>query len=94
MTQVSTRYLQTFLEIKIKEKIPAKAVKVAAKADVRDPVRRSPIGERFKQLPSQIEDLGSSSSAKVANEFKASIEPELTETELEALLNEPVANML
>ena len=93
MTQVSTRYLQTFLETKVEEKSPAKTAKAATKVEVRVPARRSPIGEKFKQIPSQIQDSGSVSSAKAAVEDKASAEPELTESQVEALLNEPLADM-
>lgn len=94
LTQVSTRYLQTFLETKIEEKSPAKTAKAAVKVEVRVPVRRSPVGERFKQIPSQIQDSGSVSLAKAAVEDSASIEPELTETQLEALVSDPVADMI
>lgn len=93
LTQVSTCYLQTFLETKIEEKSPAKTAKAATKVEVRVPARRSPIGEKFKQIPSQIQDSSSVSSAKAAAEKDGSAEPELTETQLEALLNQPLANM-
>ena len=88
LTQVSTRYLQTFLAAKIQEKSPAKVSKVA----VRVPAQLTPIGEKFKQIPSQIQ--ASASSAKAAVEDRSSAEVELTEAELEALVNDPVANMM
>ncbi|KAF6227531.1 hypothetical protein HO173_012170 [Letharia columbiana] len=94
LTQVSTRYLQTFLETKIEEKSPAKTAKAAVRVEVRVPARRSPVGERFKQIPSQIQDSGSVSLAKAAVEDSASAEPELTETQLEALVSDPVADMI
>ena len=94
LTQVSTTYLQTFLETKIEEKSPSKTAKVANKVEVRVPARRSPIGEKFKQIPSQIQDSGSASSAKAAAEENTSAEPTLTETQLEALLDGPTANMI
>ena len=94
LTQVSTRYLQTFLETKIEEKSPAKRAKAATKVEVRVPARRSPIGEKIKQIPSQIQDSGSASLAKATAEDNASVEPELTEAQLEALLADPVADML
>ena len=90
LTQVSTRYLQTFLSAKIQEKSPAKVSSVS-KVMARVPARRSPIGEKFKQILSQIQ----ASSATAA---ESSPEAGMTEAELETLLNDPlydpVANMM
>ena len=94
LTQVSTRYLQISLETKIEQKSPAKTAKAAVKVEVRVPARRSPVGERFKQILSQIQDSGSVSLAKAAVEDSASAEPELTETQLEALVSDPVVDMI
>ena len=73
---------------------PAQVTKTAKKVAVRAQVTRSPIGEKFKQISSQVQDSGSASSAKASAEANASAEPELTEAELEALMNDPVAGML
>ena len=73
---------------------PANVTKTAKKVAVRVPVRRSPIGEKFRQISSQLQDSGSASLAKAAAEVNASAEPELTEAQLEALMNDPVADML
>ena len=48
LTQVSTCFLQTFLETKIGEKSPAKTAKAATKVEIQVPARRSPIGKKFK----------------------------------------------
>lgn len=94
LTQASTRYLQTFLETKIEEKSPAQTAKAATEVEVRVPAQRSPIGEIFKQIPSQIQHSGSALSAKAAVEDNTSPEPKLTESQLEALLDDPLANMI
>ena len=91
LTQVGTSYLQTFIQTKVEEKVPATS---ARRVEIRVPARRSPIGEKFKQLSSQIPDSGSASSAKTAVEENTSAEPELTEAQLEKLLNDPGANMV
>ena len=97
LTQVSTSYLQTFLQVKIEEMNPAKVAKTATTAKKvagRAPLRRSPIGEKFMQLSSQLQDSGSASLTKAAAEAKASAEPEFTEAQLEALMEDPVADMM
>ena len=94
LTQVSIRYLQTFLEAKIEEKSPSMVAKATKKVGLRQPVLRSPMGEKFKQIPSQIQNSGSVSSTKATAEDNTSAEPELTEAQLEALLNDPVADMV
>ena len=90
LTPVSTRYLLTFLETKIEEKSPAKTAKAANKVEVRIPARRSPIGEKFKQIPSQIQDSGSAPPPKAAVEGNASAEPELTELSLKPFSMTPL----
>ena len=94
LTQVGTSYLQTFLRAKIEEKSPLKFGTTAKKIEIRVPARSTPIGEMFRQLSSQIPDSGSASLTKETAEAKASAEPELTEAQLEALINDPVANIV
>ena len=95
LTRVSTSYLQTFLQQKIEEMSPAaKVTKTAKKMAVRVPLQRSPIGDKFWQISSQVQESGSASLTKAAADANASAEPELTEAQLEALMNDPVANML
>ena len=92
LSTVGTSYLQDFLATKIEEKSPGKMAKSAVKPQVRVPVRRSPTGELFKQTSSQGQGSDSVSSAKAAAETSA--EPALTEEQTEALMKDPIADMV
>ena len=55
LSQVNVRYLRMFIQSKVEVFSPALTTAVAVK--VQPPVLRSPIGERYKALPSQVSSM-------------------------------------
>ena len=86
---VSTRYLQIFMETKIEEACPLKTV-VQKGVAMRAPARRSPVGERFKEIESQAQASDQSASASVQPVTAAS---ELTAEELDRDIAAAIAEM-
>ena len=81
---VNAGYLQMFMEAKIAKKTPL-MTQVEKSVPVRVPSRRSPVGEKFKQIPSQAPEAE-------AEQAKASPQP--TKEELDTMVAEAMGGML
>ena len=57
LSQVNIRYLRMFMQKKVEIFSPAQTTEVATAVKVQPLVLRSPVGERYKALPSQVSSM-------------------------------------
>lgn len=77
LSQVNVRYLRMFVQAKVEVFTPAQTTAVAVV--VQPPVLRSPIGERYKALPSQVSSIPVEPESEIDQEAaKLLLEEELS----------------